>query len=201
MSMLASGPMRVSLPIFPLNTVLYPGGLLPLKIFEQRYLEMTKACLRDGAPFGVCRIREGLEVGTPAVPDRVGCTASIAEWEMPHLGVFHLRCRGGQAFSIVERSAQPDGLIRANVEMLDDAEGDAMEPEAALLCRRVLEQIVARLGPQYFFPPPEYDNPRWVSYRLAEVLPLEPGDRQGLLETRTDSERLRRLQAFLKRVA
>jgi Lon protease-like protein len=191
--------MSRSLPIFPLGTVLYPGGLLPLKIFEQRYLEMTKACLRDGSGFGVCRIREGLEVGAPAVPDAIGCTATIAEWEMPHPGIFNLRCRGGQAFRILDRTVQPDGLIRATVEMLDDAAGEA-EAEAALLCRRVLEQIVRRVGRQYFFPPPEYENQRWVSYRLAEVLPLDIGDRQTLLEMREDGERLRLLQALLKRM-
>ena len=193
--------MRHSLPIFPLNTVLYPGGSLPLKIFEQRYLEMTKACLRDGSPFGVCRIREGTEVGTPAVPEVVGCTASIAAWDMPHLGVFHLRCRGGQAFSLRERTMQSDGLIVGTVEMLDDTEGEPVEKQTWLLCRRVLEEIVARVGGQYFFPPLQYDNPRWVSYRLAELLPFDIGTRQALLEARQDGERLRQVEAFLKRMA
>src|SRR4029079_8619918 len=79
------------LPIFPLNTVLFPGALLPLKIFEQRYVDMTKACVRDHSDFGVCRIREGREVGLPAVPEHIGCSAQIMDWEMPPLGVFHLR--------------------------------------------------------------------------------------------------------------
>jgi Lon protease-like protein len=191
--------MRLHLPIFPLNTVLYPGGLLPLKIFEQRYLEMTKACLRDAAPFGVCRIREGPEVGAPAVPEPVGCTAVIAEWEMPHLGVFHLKSRGQQAFRILDRTTQRDGLIRAEVELLADATGDPA-PDALQLCRQVLEQIVNRVGSDYFFAPLDFDNPRWVSYRLAEVLPLGMEDRQALLEARDDSDRLDRLRAFLKRV-
>src|SRR3970040_2837022 len=83
--------------IFPLNTVLYPEGVLPLKVFEQRYIEMTKACLRDERPFGVCLIREGREVGTAAVPEPVGCLATIESWDMPQLGLFHLvaRARGG----------------------------------------------------------------------------------------------------------
>lgn len=189
--------MTISLPIFPLNTVLYPGGLLPLKIFEQRYLAMTKACLRDATPFGVCRIREGLEVGKPAVPDAVGCTAIIAEWEMPHLGVFHLKSRGQQAFRILRRSTQADGLICAEVELLEDAPGET-SAEAVLLCRRVLEQIAARLDTDYFFGPLDFDNPRWISYRLAEVLPLGMEDKQALLEARDDGERLARLRTFLK---
>ena len=83
-------PASREIPIFPLSTVLFPGGLLPLRIFEQRYLEMTKTCIRDLTPFGVCLIREGQEVGAPAVPHGVGCTARILQWDMPHLGLF--RC-------------------------------------------------------------------------------------------------------------
>jgi len=191
---------RQTLPIFALNTVLYPGGMLPLKIFEQRYLEMTKACLRDASAFGVCRIREGFEVGTPAVPDAVGCTALITDWEMPHLGMFVLRSRGQQPFRILDRSTLADGLIRAEVEFLEDAAGEVQD-EALSLCRRVLEQIVGRLGTDYFFLPLQYDDPRWVSYRLAEVLPLPMDEKQALLEARSDGDRLARLQAMLRRVA
>jgi Lon protease-like protein len=191
--------LALELPIFPLNTVLYPGGLLPLKIFEQRYLAMTKACLRDNSAFGVCRIREGMEVGSPAVPDLVGCTATIAEWDIPHLGLFHLRARGGQAFRIIDSSAQSDGLIRARVELLDDVPGN-VAADAMSLCRQVLEQIIPKLGADNFFPPLEYDNPRWVSYRLAEVLPLAMEDKQALLEARDDGERIGRLRAFLRKV-
>lgn len=189
--------MTTSIPIFPLNTVLYPGGMLPLKIFEQRYLEMTRDCLRDATPFGVCRIREGVEVGKPALPEAVGCTAMIAEWEMPHLGVFHLKARGQQRFRIQNQVTQPGGLIRAEIELLEELPGSANE-DSRVLCRRVLEQIVSRLGTEYFFPPLAYDDPRWVSYRLAEVLPLALDEKQALLETRDDHERLTRLHGLLK---
>ncbi|MEO8164544.1 MAG: LON peptidase substrate-binding domain-containing protein, partial [Betaproteobacteria bacterium] len=141
--------MTISIPIFPLNTVLYPGSRLPLKIFEQRYLEMTKMCVRDNSPFGVCRIREGQEVGLPALPEQVGCTAVIQEWEMPHLGVFHLRSRGEIPFRIVRYTTQSDGLIRADVEWLAQTPGDP-RPESLALCRRVLEQIVEKVGSEYF---------------------------------------------------
>ena len=86
----------VALPLFPLSTVLFPGGLLPLKIFEQRYIAMAKACIRDGSEFGVCLIKEGREVGTPAVPQDVGCLARIVHWDMPQFGVFHLQIEGLQ---------------------------------------------------------------------------------------------------------
>jgi len=189
--------MTTTIPIFPLNTVLYPGGMLPLKIFEQRYLEMTRDCLRDTTPFGVCRIKEGVEVGKPALSETVGCTAMIAEWEMPHLGVFHLKTRGQQRFRIRNQTTQPSGLIRAEIELLEEIPGSANE-ESLVLCRRVLEQIVSRLGTEYFFSPIAYDDSRWVSYRLAEVLPLALEEKQALLETRDDRERLMRLYRLLK---
>jgi Lon protease-like protein len=192
--------MTTSIPIFPLNTVLYPGSLLPLKIFEQRYLDMTKACVRDATPFGVCRIREGREVGLPAVPDQVGCTALIAEWEMPHLSVFHLQTRGQHPFRILQQTTQSDGLIRAEIELLAEAAGE-VTPESFALCRRVLGQIIEKIGADYFSQPLTYDDPRWTSYRLAEVLPLDLEEKQGLLELRNDGERLQRLHAYLTQAA
>jgi uncharacterized protein len=100
--------------------VLFPGGSLPLRIFETRYMDMAKACLRDGAPFGVCLIREGREVGAPATPFDVGTLATIESWDMQQLGMLQIVARGGQRFRIHERRAQPDGLLRATVELLPD---------------------------------------------------------------------------------
>ena len=109
--------------IFPLNTVLFPGGVLPLKIFEQRYIEMTKVCIKEDRPFGVCLIKEGREVGTPAVPQDVGCLARIAHWDMPQLGVFHLQVEGLQRFRILRSEVDKTGLISAAIEPLEiDAE-------------------------------------------------------------------------------
>jgi Lon protease-like protein len=104
--------------------VLFPGGRLPLRLFETRYLDMAKACLRDGAPFGVCLIREGAEVGAPATPFEVGTLAKIAEWDMPQLGVLQIVARGEARFRILERRAQPDGLQRAKVEVLGEGSED-----------------------------------------------------------------------------
>src|SRR5689334_21935418 len=108
-------PLDREIFIFPLNTVLYPDGVLPLKVFEQRYIEMTKACLRDGVPFGVCLIREGREVGAAAVPEPVGCLATIEQWDMPQLGVFQLVTRGGERFRIREMQVAANHLISAAI--------------------------------------------------------------------------------------
>lgn len=100
--------------------MLFPGGSLPLRIFETRYMDMAKACLRDGAPFGICLIREGREVGAPATPFEVGTLATIESWDMQQLGLLHIVARGGQRFRVVNHRAQPDGLLRATVELLPD---------------------------------------------------------------------------------
>ena len=102
--------MSSDLPLFPLQTVLFPGGRLPLRIFEQRYMDMAKECLRENLPFGVCLIREGREVGEPALPEDVGCTARIVEWDMPQLGVLQVVTRGERRFRIRSHRVQTDGL-------------------------------------------------------------------------------------------
>ncbi len=192
-------PVTSSLPIFPLNTVLFPGGILPLRIFEQRYLEMTKSCLRDGTPFGVCRIREGAEVGVPAIHETIGCSAIISDWEMPHLGLFQLRARGVEVFRVLDSRVDRLGLIEARIERLPESIGEIRE-EAAGLCRRVLEAIVERVGEQSLPAPLSLDDPRWVSYRLSELLPLTAEDRQRVLEERDDGRRVERLVDLLRAV-
>ena len=168
------------LPLFPLQTVLFPGGRLPLRIFEQRYMDMAKACLRDGTGFGVCLIREGREVGEPALPEAVGCTARIVEWDMPQLGVLQVVARGERRFRILSRRVQADGLARAAAEFLAD-ENDA-PLEAADLCARVLRKILDAAPAGLVESPPRYDSSAWVSARLAELLPLSGAAKQRLLE-------------------
>ena len=186
----------VSLSLFPLNTVLFPGGLLPLKIFEQRYLEMTKVCIRDGTPFGVCHIVQGTEAGPPASHSLVGCTSSIIDWDMPHLGMFQLRTCGGQPFRVLESSTRANGLIDAEVELIA-AEPGAVIEDHVTLCRRLLEKIVERIGSEWFFPPARYDLPEWIAYRLAEALPLSAEVRQALLELPDSGARLAQLHAMI----
>ncbi len=179
--------------IFPLNTVLFPDGVLQLRVFEQRYLEMTKQCLRDERPFGVCLIREGREVGTPAVPEAVGCLAKIVHWDMPYPGLFTLIARGTARFRILEHSVSPMGLIAASVECWDS------DPQAAIpqACAALLKTLVERIGAEHFPEPIRLDDAAWVGYRLAEVLPLPVRTRQELLELRDAGERLARIEKLL----
>lgn len=170
----------VEIPLFPLQTVLFPGGRLPLRIFEQRYMEMAKACLRDGTVFGVCLIRDGTEVGEPALPVDLGCTARIAEWDMPQLGVLQIVARGDRRFRILERRVQADGLALASVALLGE-HGDA-QLDAGDICARVLKRILEAAPEGLIELPARYDSCAWVSARLAEFLPLSTTARQRLLE-------------------
>ena len=99
-----AGPDEV--PIFPLQTVLFPGMRLPLRIFEPRYMDMAKACLKHDGAFGVCLIREGEEVGGPAVPQAVGCLARIADWDMQQLGILAVRAEGGEDAELDRKSTR-----------------------------------------------------------------------------------------------
>ena len=188
------------IPLFPLGTVLFPEGLLPLRIFEQRYLEMCKACLRDGTPFGVCLIREGREVGAPAIPEDVGCLARIVQWDMEQLGLLQIVAQGGQRFRIRERRARADGLLLGAIELLpEDADGP-LPPEAGS-CRELLERIAGEHGARLFAQPYRFDSCAWVSARLAEVLPLPGATKQQMLEMDDGRQRLGVLQRLIARSA
>lgn len=182
--------------LFPLQTVLFPGGRLPLRLFEQRYLAMAKECLREDAPFGVCLIREGGEVGAPAVPVEVGCTARIASWDMAQLGVLQVVARGERRFRILERRVQADGLARARIELL--GEGSDAVLEETDVCARILRQAIESGGDALIEPPPRYASAAWVGARLAELLPLSLEARQRLLEMDDAADRIEVLRRLVR---
>ena len=182
------------IPLFPLGTVLFPGGLLPLKVFEQRYVDMTKACLRDNTPFGVCLIREGHEVGQPAAPHAIGCLAHIAQWDVPHPNLFALLARGSTRFRVLDTTVAGNGLIAARIETLPEpTQADSMDRA----CQEVLRLAIERAGVESVPGPVQLDDPLWVSYRLAEILPISSPEKQALLEITDTTTRLARLRALL----
>lgn len=187
-------------PLFPLGTVLFPGGLLPLRLFEQRYLEMAKACLRDEAPFGVCLIREGSEVGAPATHEPIGCLARITQWDMQQLGLLQIVARGGERFRVASERVRADGLILGEIELMSEG-ADAPVAEHHGACARLLERIVAEHGERLFAKPFQLDSSAWVGARLAEVLPLPALTRHKLLELDDPVQRLDILQRLLAQSA
>lgn len=188
--------MTGELPLFPLRTVLFPRGRLPLRIFEPRYMDMAKGCLRDDTHFGVCLIREGAEVGAPAVPEDVGCTARIVSWDMAQLGVLQVLARGERRFRILERRAQADGLQLARVELLVDLADTRLE--ACDVCARVLRRALEDGGEGLVEPPLRYESAAWVGERLAELLPLSPASKQRLLEMDDAAARIEVLRRLIR---
>ena len=159
-------------------------------------MDMAKACLRDGSPFGVCAIREGAEVGAPATPYDVGTLARLGEWDMPQLGLLHVVALGESRFRITERRVEPNGLQRARVQLLE-AEEDAPVPASCALCVRLLERVIGE-QPELLPSAHRLDSSAWVSARLAELLPLAVHAKQELLEISDGAARLERLNALLR---
>jgi Lon protease-like protein len=180
--------------IFPLHSVLFPDGMLPLKIFEQRYIEMTKLCIRDDQPFGVCQIVEGHEVGEPALPAAVGCLATITQWDMPQLGLFQLTVRGDERFRLIGTRIAANGLITGEIEMLPPEHGPA---EVDQDCAEFLKIVVDKVGAGNFPSPLKLDDPAWVAYRLAEILPLESKIKLQLLELQDHAARFSLLRRMM----
>lgn len=187
---------HLEIPLFPLGGVLCPGGVLSLKVFEQRYLDMAAACMKNHSPFGVCLIASGKEVGEPAVPHEVGTLAHIDIGDMPQLGILMLTVRGGRRFRIISRSTQPDGLLRAEIELLDEQPGRAI-PDAQQGMLPLLKKVASDLGPAKMPEPHEFDDAAWVGYRLTEIVPVQALAKQKLLELDDPVSRLEILFTYL----
>jgi len=186
----------LQIPVFPLNTVLFPGGVLPLKIFEQRYLDMAANCMRENAPFGVCLIANGGETGLAAEPHMVGTLATIGNWEMEQLGILMITTQGGRRFRIIESSVGPDNLLVASVELLADVVPAPLPPARERLLP-LLRRVVNDLGNERIPEPHRYDDAEWVGYRITEVLPIHNLAKQKLLELEDPLARLEILEKFL----
>lgn len=197
LNLFSAGRRSRSVPIFPLKTVLFPGALLPLRIFEVRYVDMARACLRDSSPFGVCLIKEGEEVGTPAVPERIGCLARIADCDAEELGVLKVRAEGLERFRIVTSEVAKSGLIVAQIEPLA-AEPPAPDAPGLADCAGFLRKAIAAIGVERFAEPLRFEEATWVGFRVAEILPLRNDVKQKLLELTDATLRLAVLQKFLK---
>ena len=191
-----AGAPRESVPIFPLQTVLFPGALLPLRIFETRYMDMARACLRERSAFGVCLIREGQEVGAPALPEPIGCLARIADCDMEELGILKLRAAGTERFRIVSSEVGRQGLIVSEIERVA-AEAPAPAAPGLQACALFLAKAIAGIGAERFAEPYAFDDASWVGFRLAELLPLRNDVKQRLLELTDAALRIAFLHRFL----
>ncbi|HEU4626063.1 MAG TPA: LON peptidase substrate-binding domain-containing protein [Steroidobacteraceae bacterium] len=187
------------IPLFPLNTVLFPGGPLPLRIFEPRYVDMVRYCMREHAPFGVVLIRAGFEAGGAVTSTaEVGTSARIVDFfQMPD-GLLGIRCVGERKFKVLERRVRSDGLNMGTVEWTPDERVAALPAEYSHLAA-LLRKVLPELGEIYESVPKHFDDAGWVSARLAEILPIHLAEKQLCLELADPLERLARLAPFIRR--
>lgn len=186
----------LEIPLFPLQTVLFPGGPLPLRIFEPRYVDMVSRSLKSGIGFGVVLIEAGSETG-PATSCELGTVATIVDWDQLSDGTLGVVVLGGARFLIRSAQQQSDGL---NVGIVDLLEQEAVVPlpERFHDMARLLEGVFEDLGPHYRHVTPEFDDAGWVGCRLAELLPIDLAHKQHCLELFDPIARLEYLEPLLK---
>ena len=186
----------VDIPLFPLNTVLFPGGPLSLRIFERRYLDLVRDCTRNGSGFGVCLILQGREVGEPSAPAAVGTFARIVDFYTLDDGLLGIRASGGERFRVGRSRVRDNGLAHGEVQFWPDEPVIPVPPEYALLAT-ILERLLEKLGNA--FERSSLDDASWIGFRLAEALPLENRERQHLLQMTDPIERLGQITQYLPR--
>jgi Lon protease-like protein len=190
------------LPLFPLQSVLFPAGLLGLKVFEARYLDLIGTCLREQRNFGVVSIRKGSEVGAAAALalESVGCEAELVDVDSPQPGILQVRCRGAHRFETVHAAQQPDGLWIAQVRRLPDDE-TVLPTEDLIGSAKGLANAIATLkqqGNMPFLEPYQFDSAGWLANRWCEILPISLAAKQKLMALPDALVRLRLVDEFLR---
>jgi Lon protease-like protein len=179
----------LDVPLFPLNVVLFPGGPLPLRIFESRYIDMISQCMKSESPFGVVLIREGEEAGQVSMSD-VGTLARIVDFYQGSDGLLGVTAVGEQRFRLLGRRKQSDGLDVGTIELIE-AEPSIPLPDEFQPLRPILTNVLDDLGRLYESLERNDDDAVWLSYRFVEILPIELAQKQELLESSDTLARLK----------
>ncbi|MEM7079325.1 MAG: LON peptidase substrate-binding domain-containing protein [Pseudomonadota bacterium] len=192
------------LPLFPLGTVLFPGGVLPLRIFEPRYVDMVRHCMREQSGFGVVLIRAGSEARLDpqmAQPDvfEVGTVARIVDFNQADNGLLGIVAHGGEKFRIEDTYPQADHLLLGRVRLLEpEAPGELLPEHAPLV--EVLRELSQHPMVQQLNIDIDFDEARAVSWRLADLLPIAPEIKQALLQIRWPKERLTEIRRIVDKL-
>jgi Lon protease-like protein len=183
---------KVEIPLFPLRTVLFPGGPLPLRIFETRYLDMIGRCLKEEIGFGVLALKNGDETGSSEV-HQIGTLARIIDWYQFDDGLLGITALGETRFLLRGIRQQEDGLNLGQVDFLE-AEPEVALPERFQSMLQLLQNVLSELEAQYRFVEKRYEDAGWIGCRLAEVLPMSIEQKQMCLEI---SDPLKRLEILV----
>jgi len=185
--------MNKRIPLFPLNTVLFPQGVLPLRIFEPRYLDMISDCMKTDSGIGVILISDGKEVGKAASTYDVGTLSEINYWHKRPDGLLGITLKGLQRFKVIKQEVQSNQLIVAEVEFLPEITSGPVPEEFQPLVN-LLQRMMTQLEPPYSTISTHYDDMDWVSARLTELLPFSMELKQSLLLIEDALERLQELK-------
>ncbi len=177
-------------PIFPLNTIVFPGGYLPLRIFEPRYLEMVKSCLKENSGFGIVLSNNESHYS-------IGTYCKIVDWEQLPDGLLGILTRGKYRFKINNSSIKDDGLLVSDISSIDEPEDQEIPKELmpySNFLKRVLDEY-----PKFYHEdaPTYYKDSQWVGSRLAEILPMSSSEKQVILETEDYLVRLYKVKDFI----
>ncbi len=184
------------IPLFPLKTVLFPHGFLPLRVFEPRYLDMISRCMKSGEGIGVVLIREGREVGPAASTYDIGTLTQISYWHKRADGLLGVTLSGSQRFRILSHEVQTNQLVQAEVELLPAISSCSLDARYQPMAV-MLEKIITQLDPPFSTMDTRYDDSDWVSARLVELLPLPLENKQELFLLDDVSIRLQELEKIL----
>jgi Lon protease-like protein len=200
----ATGGQRAMLPLFPLQTVLFPGGLLMLKVFEARYLDLVSRCLRGGSTFGVVCLRQGSEVGRsdgPVLFESIGVQARIEDVDGEQAGILKVRCLGLERFRLEGKPRQlADGLWESATSPVEP-DARRMPGPAVFETVKALSNAIASLrehGQMPFAEPFRLDEAGWVANRWCELLPIPLSAKQKLMALEDPVVRLSVVDGYLK---
>ena len=187
---------KIKIPLFPLDAVLFPGGALPLRIFEPRYLDMISDCMKSESGIGVVLIKDGHEAGAAAKVHELGTISYISYWHKRTDGMLGITLTGEQRFRVLSTEIKDNQLTVAEIELLPKFNGSTKAYDDELFVK-LLKQIIAQLEPPYSTMTKHYDDPDWVSARLIELLPLQLIEKQKMLMMEDVNERINYLHPLL----
>jgi Lon protease-like protein len=185
----------VQVPLFPLYSVLFPGGPLPLRIFEPRYLSMVSHCMQNDSPFGVLLIRDGQETAT-ATTHNIGTLARITDWYQGSDGLLGITAIGEARFRLLSTTRQDNGLTVGDVQILEN-EPNIPLPDEYQEMASILAGVLEDLGRLYESLDKHFDDASWVTSRFVEILPIDLEEKQRCLEQSNPIERLRIVRKLL----
>ena len=188
----------MKIPLFPLNTVLFPQGELQLRLFEPRYIDMVSECLRSDSGFGLCLRDESKEITKGVGFFPLGTYVKIIDWDQMNDGLLGIKVIGERRFKVENYDVQKNNLYIGNVKLLD--EDDGLLPEAYQNFSHLLKEISKRYKLPLIDVPEQFEKATWISDRLAELLPFEITAKQSLLEMKNSLKRLDYMQALLIKI-